>query len=95
MMTKKKEVLDLINKSDNFSDYGQGTTYPQYQGSRTSEGDINFGDADKSVTLKSLDTEFHAASNLPQLADAEKLKYVGTEADCGRKKAHRSTGLLV
>ena len=82
-----KKILELMNKSDNLSGYGRNSTYPQYQGERTSEGDIKFGDGDNSATLKSLDTEFEDGSKLPQLTDEEKLKYVGTEADCGQKEA--------
>lgn len=46
------------------------------------------GGGDSRAVLKWLQTKFEDANALPELTVEENKKYVGTEADCGRKEVN-------
>lgn len=81
-----KKVLLRINNVKNLNGMGSGKTYDSFESERTESGDIKMGSSDNAATFKSLDTAFEDSTKLPELTDEQKVKYIGTEADCGQKE---------
>lgn len=65
---------------------GAERTYAHYESERTENGDIRMGSGEGLAVLNSLQARFEEADELPELTDEEKVKYVGTVADCGQKE---------
>lgn len=67
---------------------GAERTYAHYESERTENGDIRMGSGEGLAVLNSLQARFEEADELPELTDEEKVKYVGTVADCGQKETN-------
>jgi hypothetical protein len=83
------QQLLKLNKTRNISGFDSTQrTYDHYESERAESGDVRMGRGDGLAVLKSLQTKFEDADALPELTDEEKIKYVGTVADCGQKETN-------
>ena len=87
-----KQVFDqlvLVNKIKPLVPFRSEKPYEHFDSRREDDtGDITMGSGDGLAVLKSLQTKFEEAESLPELTDEERVKYVGTVADCGQKETN-------